>query len=199
MLDNKGYAGAVLMDLSIAFDTINYELLIAKLHTYGFSKDALKLILSYLKHWKQRVKVNTTFSSWVDLICGIPQGSVLGPVLFSIFLNDLFFFLNDIQVCNCADDATPFVCSQNLAEVVKKLEENSDLAINWFQNNYMKLNTDKCHLLMSGSKYEHFWAQIGKDRIWEDNEVKLLGITIDNSLKFDTHINNICTKANQKF
>ena len=62
----------------------------------------------------------------------------------------------------------------------------------------MKLNTDKCHLLMSGSKYEHFWAQIGKDRIWEDNEVKLLGITIDNSLKFDTHINNICTKANQK-
>ena len=63
----------------------------------------------------------------------------------------------------------------------------------------MKLNTDKCHLLTSGSKYEHFWVQIGKDRIWEDNEVKLLGITIDNSLKFDTHINNICTKANQKF
>ena len=62
----------------------------------------------------------------------------------------------------------------------------------------MKLNTDKCLLLVSGSKCEHFWAQIGKNRIWEDNEVKVLGLSIDNSLKFDTHINNICTKANQK-
>ena len=60
----------------------------------------------------------------------------------------------------------------------------------------MKLNTDKYHLLMSGD--EHFWADIGKDKIWEYNEVKLTGITIDNSLKFDTHISNICTKANQK-
>ena len=64
--------------------------------------------------------------------------------------------------------------------------------------NYMKLNSDKCHLLLSGFKYEHIWAQIGKDKIWEDSEAKLLGVTIDNNLKFDCHINNICTKANQK-
>ena len=103
-------------------------------------------------------------------------------------MNDLFFFLNVIQACNFADDTTSFVCSQNLAEVVKELEENSNLAINWFQNNYMKLNTGKCHLLMSGSEYEHFWAQIGKDKIWKDNEVKFLGITINNSLKRDTYM-----------
>ena len=132
------------------------------------------------------------------MICGVPHGSVWEPVLFNIFLNDLFFFLNDIQVGNFVDDTTPFVCSQNLAEVVKKLEENSDLVINWFQNNYMKLNTNKCHLLMSGSKYEHFWVQIGNYKIWENNEVKLLAITINNSLNSDTHINNICPKANQK-
>ena len=80
----------------------------------------------------------------------------MGLALLNIFLNDLFFFLNDTQVCNFAGDTTPFVCSENLAEVVKKLEENSDLVINWFQNNYMKLNTDNCRLLMSGFKYENF-------------------------------------------
>ena len=127
------------------------------------NKESFKLIL---KHGKQRVKVNTTLSSCVDLICRVPQGSVLGPVLFNTFLNDLFFFLNDIQICNFADDTTPFICSQNLAEVVKKLEENTDLVINWFQNNYLKLNTDKCHLLMSGSTYGHFWSQLSKDNIW---------------------------------
>ena len=198
MLDNKGYTGAILMDLSKAFDTINYELLVAKLNVYGFSNEALKLILSYLRNRKQRVKVNTTFSSWVDLICGVPQGSVLGPILFNIFLNDLFFFLNDINICNFADDTTPFVCDLSLTEVVNKLEANSEIAVKWFKDNCMKLNSDKCHLLMGGYKHEHIWAQIDKDKIWESNEVKLLGVTIDNNLKFDSHINKICVKANQK-
>ena len=62
----------------------------------------------------------------------------------------------------------------------------------------MKLNNDKCHLLVSGTKYEHNWAKIGNDKIWESNEVKLLDVTIDNKLKLNTHIANICFKANQK-
>ena len=197
MLDNKGYTGAILMDLSKAFDTINYELLIAKLNVYGFSNEALKLILSYLRNRKQRVKVNTTFSSWVGLVCGVPQGSVLGPILFNIFLNDLFFFLN-INICNFADHITPFVCDISLTEVVNKLEANSEIAIKWFKDNCMKINSDKYHLLMGGYKHEHIWAQTDKDKIWESNEVKLLGVTIDNNLKFHSHINKICVKANQK-
>ena len=94
-------------------------------------------------------------------------------------MNDLCFFQHGIQVCNIADDTTPLACSQNLGEVVKKLEENSDLVINWFQNSYMKLNTEKWHLLMSRSKYGNFWAQIDNEKIWEYNEVKPLGITVE--------------------
>ena len=197
-LDKKGFCGAILMDLSKAFDTINHELLIAKLHAYGFSKEALTLILSYLTNRWQRVKINATFSSWKELIQGVPQGSILGPLLFNIYINDLFFILSDIEICNFADDTTPFVCDLSIETVLSKLENNSEIAISWFECNYMKMNSDKCHLLIGGKKYEHIWAKIGKDIIWESNNVRLLGITIDNELKFEKHLEELCVKANRK-
>ena len=76
-LDQKGYAGSILMDLSKAFDTLDYDLLLAKLHAYGFDKQALSMIKSYLKDRWQRTKINTAYSSWVQLLLGVPQGSVL--------------------------------------------------------------------------------------------------------------------------
>ena len=85
-----------------------------------------------------------SFSSWKELIQGVPQGSVLGPLLFNIYLNDLFFILTT-YVCNFADDTTPFVCDFELKNVLDKLECNADLAVSWFETNYMKLNPDKCH------------------------------------------------------
>ena len=83
-IDNKGFAGGLLMDLSKAFDTINHQLLLVKLHAYGFSQQALAIICSYLSNRKQRIKINNVFSSWKDLILGEPQGSAIEPLIFNI-------------------------------------------------------------------------------------------------------------------
>ena len=122
---------------------------------------------------------------------------MLVPIFTYIYLNILFLFLNEIDVCNFAYDTTPFVCHKNLTELLEKLERNSELLIYWFGDD-MKLNTDKCHVLISDHKFEHQWAEIVKVMASEENEVELLGITIDNELKFDSPISNICLKANEK-
>ena len=94
------------MDLCKAFETINHDLLVAKLHAYGFSYDSLKLLYSYLNNRWYRRKINHKFSSWKELSQGVPQGSVLGPLLFNIYLSDLFFLPEFTDLCNFADYAT---------------------------------------------------------------------------------------------
>ena len=159
------------MDLSKASDTVNHELLIPKLHAYGFSIEALDVLLSYQQEKWQRVKINITFNSWTQLLQGVPQGSVLGPMVFTIYTKDMLFAIIEIDICNFADGTTPYLCDSNLKSVLQKLEHNSELAIAWFEMNYMKLNTDKCHLLISGSKNEYMKAKLDQYLVWESNDV----------------------------
>ena len=197
-VDSGNTAGAVLMDLSKAFDCLNHDLLIAKLEAYGFSRGALQLIHSYLSRRKQRVKVNGSYSTWIETSVGVPQGSVLGPLLFNIYLNDLFMFVTDCKICNYADDTTIYVCDGNHESVINKLESETLILSEWFQNNYMKLKGDKCHLMIFGEKTNDLSIKSGDTTIIESTEEKLLGVTLDKQLSFKTHVQSLCKKASQK-
>ena len=183
-LDSGNTAGAVIMDLSKAFDCLDHYLLTAKLEAYGFSRGALQLIHSYLNRRKQIVKVIGAFSTWIETSVGVPQGSVLGPLLFNIYLNDLYMFVTDCKICNYADDTNIYVCDANHKNVINKLENETLILSEWFQNNYMKLNGDKCHLMIFGEKTDDLSITIENTTIIESTEQKLLGVTVDRQLSF---------------
>ena len=116
-VDNGGEFGALLTDLPKTFDCLPHELLIAKLDAYGFDKSSLKLRHCYLSKRKQRVKINDRYSSWSETLFGVPQGSLLGPLLFNIFICNMFYFLEDFDIANYTDDTTPY-CAGKSAELL---------------------------------------------------------------------------------
>ena len=130
----------------------------------------------------------------------MPQGSVNGPKWFNIYLNDFFFLYLDtsIDVCNIADDSTPYACNADLATLLHNLESDVASAILWFDANYMLLNQSKCHFLIASHSPELLWIQVGEQIIWESALEKLLGVTIDKSLSFKKHVEIICNNASAK-
>ena len=176
-VDNNKAFGALLTDLSKTFDCLDHELLIAKLNAYGFSLTASKLIHDCLSNREQQTKINSSYSSWHDIKFGVPQGSISGPLLFNIFLIDLFFIVKNIDIASYADDNRPYITANNINEVIISLEKATDTLFKWFSDNVMKSNADKCHLLVSTNNAINI--KIGNIDINNSTCEKPLGVKFD--------------------
>ena len=137
----------------------------------------------------------TAYSLWGKMFSGVPQGSILGQLLFNIFLCDLFLTIEGNYFTNYADDTTPYVIGNNAEEVVSELKAITQKLFTWFAQNEMKANLNKCHLLLSTTDAFNF--EISETVIRNSNSKKLLGVTFDNKLKFEKHI-TIYQRANKK-
>ena len=189
--------GALLIDLSKAFDCLNYDLLITKLNAaYVVSFPALRLIHDYLLNRKQRTRRNKSDSTWMEIVFGVPQASVLGPFVFTIFLSDFLFIVNSMEIANYADGNTPYATANDIDSLTVSLEEPSKPLFTRFNNNLMKSNADKCHLLVSSN--EKVIIKIGSHEIANDKSEKRLGVHLDIGLTCDYHISEICKEATRK-
>ena len=183
--DNKKAFGGLLKDLSEAFDCLSNDLLIAKLHAYGLDLASLNIPQDYFANRKQRTKVNLFCSYWEKILSGVPQDSILGPLLFNIFMCDMFLILKTTSFTGYADDNNPSVIRGNINNTIKALEDIGGNLIKWFSDNQMKLNTSKYNVLLNSQ---------GPNTININNSSceMLLGITFDYELKFRNHIDDIC-------
>ena len=198
-LDQKGYVGTILIDLSKAHDCIPHYLLIAKLGYYEIDKIGLSGILDYLSRRKQRTKIGSSYSYWYDIIRSVPEGSILGPLFFNMFINDLFFFTTLSEICNIANGNT--LCSSNkeLELVFRNLESDLNNVLAWSNINSLKANPEKFQFMVLGTKEaDPFVLCKGKNKIESSTEVTLLGLKIDKQLKFKSHIEELCRKATYK-
>ena len=204
-MNNGKLTGAIMIDLRKAFDTIDHELLLTKLRAYGIKGLALKWFKSYLYNRRQCVMIGSTLSEYLPITIGIPQGSIIGPLLFLIFINDLPDVLSHSRAHLYADDTSVVAsdkCIQNLA-----LKLNTDMSnlYRWLCANRLILNVPKCNSIIFGTSQRlnkidktNYSIEINGQPIAQVSETKLLGVILDSTLSFQPHVNQLCKKISRK-
>jgi hypothetical protein len=197
-LEEKETTLSIFLDLSKAFDTINHDILLRKLAFYGIRGMALDWFKSYLTNRTQFVSYGGCSSTSKLIECGIPQGSVLGPLLFIIYTNDLPNCLNYAKTILFADDTTVYMSSKDEIKLFHNMNTDLTHLTDWFYANKLSLNASKTNYLKftnilyknNAAHYNnHLNIKLANQVIIEAKSTKFLGIQIDNKLKWDTHIN----------
>jgi hypothetical protein len=187
------------MDLSKAYDCIPHDLLIAKLAAYGVDNFSLSFIYDYLSNRKQRVRINDSFSEFLYIVLGVPQGSILGPLLFNIFINDLILSERKSDLCNFADYNIFYASGRSVFYVTSILKTDVYDILYWFKINQMAANPSKFQVMFLGTKRQYIENFIINDiSIPVAASIKLLGITIDRELKFKLHTEVLSKIASNK-
>ena len=198
---NQGLeAASACIDISKAFDTLNHDILLKKLYQIGFEGNALELIQDYLTDRKFLVEINNVQSKSKKITMGVPQGSILGPTLFLIYINDLPKFLGpQCSTVMFADDTTMTVKAKNHDELKSKLKTTLERAHVWFSANKMAMNVSKTRIIhyfndtpLQMKLNDMPVENVGPHEL--EKSFKLLGIELDNRLKFDIHITQLAQK-----
>ena len=188
---------SIFIDFSKAFDTVNYEILYKKLKYYLLTKNAIKIIENYLTNRKQSVQINGKTSSMLNINCGVPQGSVLGPLLFLIYINDLEMFLSNVHVSQYADDTVISYTDKNQQKINEILMENLTALAEWCEMNKLTVNVGKTKSMYFGSRNITKKIDYGKKMMLNGRELqqvdhyKYLGVILDKNMTFKLHIESI--------
>ena len=201
-MDKGNLIGMVLLDLQKAFDTVDHSTLLMKLRATGLGEDILRWFRSYLSDRKQLVDVSGTYSSTAQVICGVPQGSILGPLLFLIYVNDMSAVVKN-KLLLYADDSGILVSGKSRADIEHALEEDLHLVSQWLVDNKLSLHLGKTESILFGSKQrigpnKSLVIKCNGTEINSTSSVKYLGATIDQFLSFDAMARSVLQKANAR-
>ena len=194
---NKKTSVGVFADLSKAFDTINHNVLLQKLSHYGIRGVAFNLIKSYLSNRKQFVRWKTSCSSIADINCGVPQGSILGPLLFIIYINDLPNVVANCHSVLYADDTSLLFNGQNQTEAIEEANLGLSKLKPWLDANSLILNIEKSHFIIFAKNPSNASIMIDKANLTNTNSIKFLGIYIDQNLSWQAHMSHIKSKISK--
>ena len=195
------YACGVYLDLNEAFDTVNHRILLSKLNHHGIRGIVNDWFKSFLANRTQYTNINGSNSNPEEVMYGVPQGSVLGPLLFIIFINDLNVFIKSSKVHHFADDTNLLLINKSLKQINKLINHDLALLVQWLRSNKISLNTNKTEILLFRPKgktiTKHLNFRISRERIKTSTTVKYLGIPLHEHLNWQPHIDSLVTKLSR--